>query len=148
MKKYKCLHCGEIIEDNDMHKGVRYYCNLQCRALRKLEVNRKQAYVRFQINNRDHFACAFCGRTSYRDRAKLTLKNVSSVVSASIDNMITCCTACNRSMLFTGIDHSIISEIRDIIKLRNAELEHIDSIREAISYIRHDEKMRKKQESQ
>ena len=90
-----CVYCGKKSKKKSSNQ---VYCSIKCREW-AYEENQHQR-GRFLIFERDAFTCAYCGKTSYGDCAKLNVDHIKPKVNGHPDiawNLITACEECNLS---------------------------------------------------
>jgi len=97
-KKRKCLICGKIYIPNQWNQK---YCSRVCQDIAsKNSLKNTQWYkLRFEILERDHFTCQYCGASPRKNpEVKLHIDHKDSKKNGGKDekdNLITACEYCN-----------------------------------------------------
>ena len=109
-----CVGCGE---EFTIKSANHKFCSYECANYVRMEKSyKREAYLIFE---RDGFTCAYCGKSSYEDCAKLTVDHIiprSRGGGNVAGNLVTSCGLCNSTKCAT--------ELR--LKLRDKILKQVD----------------------
>jgi len=119
-----CKHCNGKFLTKRLNQ---LYCSKKCRK-ECVPAELKEKYSGtgnlkgFNIFERDNFRCAYCGKTSYEDGAKLVVEHIFPRSKGGTNdghNIITACNDCNAKKGNKVIDWNIILTLWQVVDERN-----------------------------
>jgi hypothetical protein len=122
LEELECAECGTVFAQR---VKIQRFCSAECRTAH-LEKGT------FTIFERDGFACFWCGKSSFEDKAELHLEHVFPLVAGGTnraENLVTSCADCNLEKAAQLISARVIERVIREIRRRNADRGILDNQR-------------------